>query len=273
MAERKKVTVPLLIEMKRRGEKIAALTAYDATMGALLDEAGLDLILVGDSAAMVVAGYETTLPMSMEAMLYHTAAVRRGVKQALLVADMPFLSYQVTIEEAVRNAGRFFQEAGAEAVKIEGGAEMAETIRRLTVVGMPVLGHLGLTPQSIRKFGGYVLQGTTEQEAERLLDDAHALEQAGVFGIVLEKVSLEVAKRITEAVSVPTIGIGAGPHCDGQILVTYDMLGLFEKFRPKYVRRYAELARIIRQACTGYVDDVKRGQFPSIEESYTGEQE
>jgi len=261
------------MEMKGRGEKIAALTAYDATMASLLDEAGLDLILVGDSAAMVVAGYETTLPMTLEAMLYHTAAVRRGVKRALLVADMPFLSYQVTVEEAVRNAGRFFQEAGAEAVKVEGGEEMADTIRRLTAVGMPVLGHLGLTPQSIRKFGGYLLQGKTEQEAECLLRDAQILTEAGVFAIVLEKIPAQVAKKITDAVSVPTIGIGAGPHCDGQILVTHDMLGLFEKFRPKFARRYAELARVIRQACSGYVEDVKRGAFPSLEESYSGEEE
>lgn len=272
MAKSKKVTVPSLMEMRQRGEKIAALTAYDATMGALLDEAGLDLILVGDSAAMVVAGYDTTLPMTIDAMLYHTAAVRRGVKRALLVADMPFLSYQVTAAEAVRNAGRFFQEAGAEAVKVEGGQEMAETIRRLTDVGMPVLGHLGLTPQSIRKFGGYVLQGKTAQEAERLVGDAQALVAAGVFAIVLEKIPAEVAKTITESVSVPTIGIGAGPYCDGQILVTHDMLGLFEKFRPKFARRYAELARVIRQACSGYVEDVKRGQFPSLEESYTAEE-
>ncbi|MDZ7270330.1 MAG: 3-methyl-2-oxobutanoate hydroxymethyltransferase [candidate division KSB1 bacterium] len=273
MAGPKKVTVPVVREMKRRGEKIAALTAYDATMAALLDEAGLDIILVGDSAAMVVAGYETTLPMTMEAMLYHTAAVRRGVKRALLVADMPFLSYQVTAEEAMRNAGRFFQEAGAEAVKVEGGKEVVDTVARLTAAGMPVLGHLGLTPQSIRKFGGYVLQGATQEEAERLVRDARLLEQAGAFAIVLEKIPVEVAKRITEAVSVPTIGIGAGPYCDGQILVTHDMLGLFEKFRPKFARRYAELGQLIRQACTGYVADVKAGTFPSLEESFQAGEE
>ncbi len=273
MAERKKVTVPIVREMKRRGEKIAALTAYDATMASLLDEAGLDIILVGDSAAMVVAGYETTLPMTMEAMLYHTAAARRGVRRALLVADMPFLSYQVNTEEAVRNAGRFFQEAGAEAVKLEGGEEVVEAVRRVTAAGMPVLGHLGLTPQSVRKFGGYQLQGATAQEAERLLRDARLLEQAGVFALVLEKIPMEVARRITETVSVPTIGIGAGPYCDGQILVTHDMLGLFEKFRPKFARRYAELARTIRQACSGYVADVKAGNFPSPEESYQGGEE
>lgn len=263
-----KVTVPRIIQMKQKGEKIAALTAYDCLMASILDEAGLDIILVGDSAGMVVAGYLTTLPVTMEEMLYHTKAVARGVKRALVVADMPFLSFQINPEKALENAGRFLKEAGAEAVKLEGGREMAQTIKKIVDSGIPVMGHLGLTPQSVNKFGGYGLRGKTEDEAEKLLQDARVLEKVGVFSIVLEKIPADLAKKVTESVGVPTIGIGAGRYCDGQVLVTHDMLGLFEKFKPKFVRRYAELGREIREACRRYTEDVKRGDFPSEKESY-----
>jgi len=264
----KKVTVPTLLEMKRTGEKIAALTAYDYLLASLLDEAGIDIILVGDSGAMVFAGYETTLPITMEEMLYHTRAVVRGVKRALVVADMPFLSFQISPEEALRNAGRFLKEGGAEGVKIEGGRGMAETVRRITSVGIPVMGHLGLTPQSIHQFGGYPVRATEKSEAEGLVEDALALQEAGVFSIVLEKIPAGLAREVTHRLRVPTIGIGAGKDCDGQILVTHDMLGLFEKFKPKFVRRYAELGRDIRKACAKYAEDVKAKRFPDAEESF-----
>ncbi|HNW58462.1 MAG TPA: 3-methyl-2-oxobutanoate hydroxymethyltransferase [bacterium] len=262
------VTVPGLIEFKRRGDKIAALTAYDYSFARLLDDAGIDVVLVGDSAAQVSAGRESTLPLTMDEALYHARMVRRGVRSALLVADMPFLSYQVSPEEALRNAGRFFKEAEVDAVKLEGGATIATTVQRLVQAGMPVMGHIGLTPQSVRRFGGYPLQGKEEGTAELLRVDAEVLQQAGIFALVLEKIPAELARRITAAVEVPTIGIGAGPHCDGQILVTYDMLGLFEEFRPKFVRRYADLAAAVRQACGRYGDEVRSGAFPGSEESY-----
>ncbi|MDZ7372636.1 MAG: 3-methyl-2-oxobutanoate hydroxymethyltransferase [candidate division KSB1 bacterium] len=263
-----KVTVPGLIERKRQGPKIAALTAYDAVFAELLDTSGIDVVLVGDSLGMVIQGHETTLAVTLEQILYHTQAVRRGVRRALLVADMPFLSYQVSPEEALRNAGRLMKEGGAEAVKLEGGRPICETVRRLVDAGIPVMGHLGLTPQSIHHFGGYRVRGRSGEESEALLADALALEAAGAFAIVLEKIPSSVARTITEKVRIPTIGIGAGPHCDGQILVTYDMLGLFEKFRPKFVRRYAELASVIRESCRRYVEDVRQGSFPSDQESY-----
>ncbi len=265
--EAKKITVPIIMGMKHQ-EKIAALTAYDYLTALFLDDAGIDIILVGDSGAMVFAGHETTIPITMDEMIYHVRAASRGVKRALLVGDMPFLSFQVSSEEALRNAGRFIKEGGAEAVKMEGGEAIAETVSRVVNAGIPVMGHLGLTPQSINRFGGYKVQARTESEVQRLIADAKALEQAGAFAIVLEKIPALSAKQITEAVKVPTIGIGAGPYCDGQILVTHDMLGLFEKFRPKFVRVYAELGRQIREACAQYAEDVKLGHFPSQEESY-----
>ncbi|MDZ7330447.1 MAG: 3-methyl-2-oxobutanoate hydroxymethyltransferase [candidate division KSB1 bacterium] len=265
--EAKKMTVPIIMGMKQH-EKIAALTAYDYLMALFLDDAGIDIILVGDSGAMVFGGHETTIPITMDEMIYHTRAASRGVKRALLVGDMPFLSFQVSAEEALRNAGRFIKEGGAEAVKMEGGEAIAETVSRVVNAGIPVMGHLGLTPQSINRFGGYKVQARSETEVQRLIADARALEQAGVFAIVLEKIPALAAKQVTEAVKVPTIGIGAGPYCDGQILVTHDMLGLFEKFRPKFVRVYAELGRQIREACAQYAEDVKLGNFPSAEESY-----
>ncbi|MCK5145371.1 3-methyl-2-oxobutanoate hydroxymethyltransferase [bacterium] len=265
---REKISVPRLIAKKVRGEKIACLTAYDWTMARLLDEAGIDLILIGDSAAMVFAGQETTLTMTMDEMLYHTRVVSRGVKNALVITDMPFLSYQVNPDEAVRNAGRFLQQGGADGVKVEGGVHMVETIRRLTDIGIPVMGHLGLTPQSIRSFGNYRLRGKSSKEADQIFEAARKITEAGVFSMVLEKIPSELARRISEEVGVPTIGIGAGPHCDGQILVTNDMLGLFEDFKPKFVRRYANLAETIRSAAADYASDVRDGDYPSTEESF-----
>jgi len=266
--ESKKITVPIIMKMKEQQEKIAALTAYDYLMALFLDDAGIDIILVGDSGAMVFSGYETTIPITVDEMIYHTRAASRGIKRALLVGDMPFLSFQISAEEALRNAGRFIKEGGAEAVKMEGGEAIAATVNRVVNAGIPVMGHLGLTPQSINRFGGYKVQARTESEVDRLVADAIALEQAGAFSIVLEKIPATAAKKVTEAVKIPTIGIGAGPHCDGQILVTHDILGLFEKFRPKFVRVYAELGREIREACARYTEDVKLGKFPSVEESY-----
>ena len=268
MNGKEKITIPKLVKMKKAGEKIACLTAYDTLTASLLDKAGMDLILVGDSGAMVFAGHETTLPITVDQMLYHTQAAARGVESALLIADMPFLSFQVTPEEAIRNAGRFLKEGNADGVKIEGGEHMAETFRRLTEVGIPVMGHLGLTPQSIHAFGGYKLQGKEEAQAAKLMNDAKIIEEAGGFAIVLEKIPSDLAKKITKSISIPTIGIGAGPHCDGQILVTHDMLGLFEEFKPKFVRRYAELAETIRTAVENYGKDVKEGTYPSDKESY-----
>ena len=268
MDPKEKITIPKLKEMKKRGEKIACLTAYDYITASLLDAAGVDLILVGDSGAMVFAGHETTLPITIDQMIYHSQAASRGVKRALLIADMPFLSFQVTPEEAIRNAGRFLKEGGADGVKVEGGEPMAETIRRLVSVGIPVMGHLGLTPQSIRSFGTYCLRGKKSHEAEELKRDAKIMEEAGAFSIVLEKIPASLAKEISQSLSIPTIGIGAGPDCDGQILVTHDMLGLFETFKPKFVRRYAELAQTIRTAVETYSKDVKEGKYPSKEESY-----
>ncbi len=266
--ERKKITVPDIVNMKATGTPIAALTAYDALMARILDESGIDLILVGDSAAMVMAGYDTTLPITMEHMLYHVQSVRRGVQWALLVADMPFLSYQVSLEEGVRNAGRFIKEGGAEAVKIEGGEAVVPLIERLVAIGIPVMGHLGLVPQSIHKFGSYKLQGKAPRDARRLKKEAKLLEKAGVFSLVLEKVPASLAQEISEDLRIPTIGIGAGPHCDGQILVSHDMLGMFEKFKPKFVRRYAEVGKIMREAFKTYIQDVRQKQFPSESESY-----
>ncbi len=266
--EQKKLTVPDIVGMKASKEKIAVLTAYDYMFASLLDQAGLDIILIGDSGAMVFAGNETTLPMTMDEILYHCKAVCRGVNHALLVADMPFLSYQVSIEEAIRNAGRFLKETTVDAVKIEGGEEIAVTINRLVSIGIPVMGHLGLTPQHIKKFGSYSVQGRSAEQANRLLNDARALQDAGVFSIVLEKIPISLAKQVSEHLKIPTIGIGAGPFCDGQVLVTPDMLGLFEKFKPKFVRKYSNLAEIIKKAGIQYLNDVKENRFPAAEESF-----
>jgi 3-methyl-2-oxobutanoate hydroxymethyltransferase len=254
--------------MKQSGEKIAMLTAYDFPVARLLDEEGVDVILVGDSLGNVVQGHETTLPVTVDDMIYHAKAVRRGVKNALIVVDMPFMSYQTSIDDAVRNCGRVMKEVGVGAVKLEGGGYVADIVRHLVRIGIPVMGHLGLTPQSINKFGTYEVRAQEPEEAEQLLKDAALLAEAGVFAIILEKIPAALAKRVTASVSVPTIGIGAGPHCDGQVLVVYDMLGLQEEFRPRFVRRYAELAGTLREAFTAYIGDVKRGAFPSDRESY-----
>jgi 3-methyl-2-oxobutanoate hydroxymethyltransferase len=263
-----KVTTTRLREMKRQGEKITMLTAYDYLTAKLLDELGIEVILVGDSLGMVVLGYETTLPVTMADMLHHTAAVARGCQRCLVVGDMPFLSYQVSIEKAVENAGAFLQKAGAQAVKVEGGREIIATIKKIVEAGIPVMGHLGVTPQSIHKLGGYGLRAKELAEAKKLIEDALALEEAGVFAIVLEKIPTPVAKMVTENISIPTIGIGAGPFCDGQVLVTQDLLGIFEKFVPKFVKRYANLAPLMREAISDFIKEVKTGQFPTDKQSY-----
>ena len=263
-----KVTVRTLRRMKDENRPIVCLTAYEALTARLLDESGVDVLLVGDSAGMVMAGRKDTLGVTLDEMLHFTRWAAQGVERAMLVADMPFLSYQVNADEAVRNAGRLMAEGGAEAVKLEGGRPIAPTIQRLVSAGMPVMGHLGLTPQSINAFGGYVLQGVEEEEQKRIIEDAAILEDAGCFSIVLEKIPASVAEKVTAAVNIPTIGIGAGTGCDGQILVTHDMLGLFTDFRPKFVRRYAEIAEDIVSAVSKYVDDVRSGSFPGPDESY-----
>ncbi|MFC1540153.1 3-methyl-2-oxobutanoate hydroxymethyltransferase [Gemmatimonadota bacterium] len=254
--------------MKQTGDSIVCLTAYDALLARLLDRSGIDLILVGDSAGMVMAGRKDTLGVTLDEMLHFTRWAAEGVERAMLVADMPFLTYQVNADEAVRNAGRFLAEGGAEAVKVEGGRTIAPVIQRLVSIGIPVMGHLGLTPQSINAFGGYQLQAADEAARERLLADARLLEEVGCFSIVLEKIPADLAEEVSGAISIPTIGIGAGAGCDGQILVTHDMLGLFTDFKPKFVRRYAELATDIEAAVTRFVDDVREGTFPAPEESY-----
>jgi 3-methyl-2-oxobutanoate hydroxymethyltransferase len=261
------ITVQTIVAMKKKGEKIVALTAYDYITARILDEVGIDIVLVGDSAANVFAGEKTTLPITMEEMLYHTRVVARGVNNALVIADMPFLSYQVSLETAVLNAGRFLQ-VGARGVKLEGGMPVIETVKRLVDLGIPVMGHLGLTPQSIHKFGGYKLQGMGEAQAAQLVEDAKALQAAGCFAVVLEKIPLTLAQEITEAVQIPTIGIGAGPYCDGQILVLHDMLGLYEEFTPKFVKRFARLSEQIRSAVQDYKREVKEGSFPGKEHSF-----
>jgi len=255
--------VPDFLDKKRRGEKIAMLTAYDATMARLLDRAGIDAILVGDSLGMVILGEETTLPVTLEAMLHHTRAVTRGARHALVIADMPFLTFQVSLPEALRNAGRLIQEGGAAAVKIEGAGPVIEVARGLTEIGIPVMGHLGLVPQSVHKLGGFAPQARQEQDAERLLADARALEQAGVFSLVLESIPAELARQVTAALSVPTIGIGAGPHCDGQVLVSYDAFGLFDAFVPPFVKQYARLGELMVEAARQYAGEVRQGLFPS----------
>ncbi|MEO0069880.1 MAG: 3-methyl-2-oxobutanoate hydroxymethyltransferase [candidate division WOR-3 bacterium] len=262
-----KVTTRALLKMKMRGEKIVCLTAYDFPMARILDQAGVDLILVGDSAANVIYGMATTLTIGMEEMVYHTKAVAAGVKRALVVADMPFLSYQVSMERPVENAGRLLK-AGAEAVKVEGAGPVLETVFRLVGYGIPVMGHLGLTPQAVHKLGGYRLQARKPEDQERLLKDAIELQKAGCFALVLEKVPKEVAKRVTMELKIPTIGIGAGPHCDGQVLVLQDMLGFFDEPRFKFVKRYAEIGEAVRQAVMSYVADVRAGRFPGEEHSF-----
>jgi 3-methyl-2-oxobutanoate hydroxymethyltransferase len=258
----KPMRVPDFRKMKRRGEKITMLTAYDATMARLLDRAGIDALLVGDSLGMVVLGQETTLPVTLDAMVHHTRAVSRGAERALVIADMPFLTYQVTVTDAVRNAGRLLQEGGAAAVKLEGGRAVIDVVRRLVDVGIPVMGHLGVLPQSVHQMGGYAKRGMHPQDSEAIVADAVSLAQAGAFAVVLESIPAELARTVTAEIEIPTIGIGAGPDCDGQILVSYDMLGLFDRFVPPFVKQYAQLGEEIVSATSAYVDDVRNGRYP-----------
>ena len=261
-------TAPAIAELKGRGEPIAVLTAYDFPTARLADEAGAEILLVGDSLGMVVLGYESALPVTMADMLHHVRAVSRARPAALVVADMPFMSYQASVEEAVRNAGRFVQESGADAVKLEGGERVAAAVRRIVEIGIPVMGHLGLTPQSLLAFGGYKVQGKGEGEAERLIGEAQLLEQCGCFSMVLEGIPAALGESVTRAVGIPTIGIGAGAACDGQVLVSHDLLGLTQGRVPKFVRRYADLSGTMRDAFARYVADVKARRFPADEESY-----
>ena len=252
--------IPDLVEKKRRGEKIAVLTAYDATMARLMDRGGVDAILVGDSLGTVIMGCDTTLEVTMDIMVHHTRAVAKGVKHAAIIADLPWASYQASVADAVRNASRLLAEGHAAAVKLEGGRPMVETVARLVDVGIPVMGHLGLTPQSIHKIGGN--KKIPASESERLMEDAKALEEAGAFSIVLEMIPTETAKAITEAVAIPTIGIGAGPHCDGQVLVSYDAFGLFDEFVPSFVKQYAKMGEEMTRAAAEYAAEVRGGRFP-----------
>lgn len=263
-----KVTVPEIGKMKQRGEKITSLTAYDYSFARILDAAGVDILLVGDSLGSVIQGQKSTLPVTVEEMIYHTKAVMRGTQRALVVADMPFLSFQVSIEEAKRNAGRFLQEGGAEAVKIEGGVAMLETIKALVQIGIPVMGHIGLTPQSIHRFGGYKVQGKDKEQRDALLGDALAVEDAGAFSVVLEGMPVDLAQQITRRLAIPTIGIGAGLHCDGQVLVVHDMLGLFDMYTPKFVKKYADLKGIMSEAVKTFITEVREGKFPGAEHSF-----
>ncbi len=264
----KPVTTRDFVRMKESGRKIAVLTAYDFSTARLEDEAGIDGVLVGDSANMVFYGEPTTLSITVDQMIYHTRAVVRAVKRALVIADMPFMSYQVTAEEALHNAGRFLKESGAAAVKLEGGLPMVPTVRRIVEAGIPVMGHIGLTPQSVHRFGGYGVRGRSDTERTFLQESAHALSDAGCFSIVLEAIPADLATEISRAIPIPTIGIGAGVGCDGQVLVVNDLLGLFEDFQPKFVRRYAQLAQVMREAFARYRDDVQQSEFPSPNEGY-----
>lgn len=262
------VTTKTVMTMKKTGDKIAMLTGYDYLTAKYLDQVGIDIVLVGDSLGNVVQGHETTLPVTVEDMIYHAKAVKRAVKHALIVVDMPFMSFQTSVDDAVRNCGRVMKDVGVGAVKLEGGEYIADIVRHLVRIGIPVMGHLGLTPQAINKFGTYEVRAQDANEASELLRDAKVLDEAGVFSIVLEKIPSSLAKKVTKSVSVPTIGIGAGVHCDGQVLVVYDMLGLTEEFKPRFVHRYAELAETMRGAFREYINDVKSRKFPAENESY-----
>lgn len=262
-----RVTINDLKKMKARKEKIAMITAYDYTTAKLADDSGIPLILVGDSLGMVMLGYDSTIPVTIEDMLHHVKAVTRGAKRALIVGDMPFMTYHCSIPEALKNAGRFLQEGGCQAVKLEGGEVIAETVKKIVDCGIPVMGHLGLTPQAIYQLGGFRAQGKTRETAAQLLKDARALEQAGAFAIVLETVPAELAKLISEKVTVPTIGIGAGADCDGQVQVVHDLLGLYSDFVPKHAKQYVQLASLIKSAFNSYLQEVKSGIFPSPEHS------
>jgi len=262
------ITTKVIQLMKEHDEKITMLTGYDFLTGKFLDAAKIEIILVGDSLGNVIQGNETTLPVTLEEMIYHTKIVKRGVTRALVVGDMTFMSYQVGADDAVRNCGRLMKETGCDAVKMEGGSYVAETVRRLVEIGIPVMGHLGLTPQSINKFGSYKTRGIDKTEADQIFKDALLLEKAGCFAIVLEKIPARLGKKISTVLKIPTIGIGAGPYCDGQVLVTQDMLGMIEEFKPRFVRKYMNLAQDMKSAFMHYISDVKEGKFPTNDESY-----
>ena len=264
----KKITIPLLSCMKKKGKKITMLTAYDATFARLIDGAGIEMILIGDSLGQVIQGHENTLPVTLDDIIYHTRAVKRGAHYAHIVADMPFLSYQISPEEAVLNAGLAIKEGGAESVKIEGGLEMVDTVKRLTSLGIPVMVHIGLKPQRVNQMGGYKIQGKTLPQMERLLEEAKAFEEAGAYSILLEGIAAETAREITKSVKIPTIGIGSGPDCDGQVLVIYDLLGMDERFAPKFLKKYTNLSETISGAVSCYRDEVKSGKFPAEENSF-----
>ncbi len=264
----KRITTHILQEMKTRGEKISMLTAYDFSMAGIVDGAGVDIILVGDSASNVMAGHETTLPITLDQMIYHATSVVRGVKRAFVVVDIPFGSYQGNSSEALRSAIRIMKESGAHAVKVEGGAEIKESVSRILSAGVPVMGHLGLTPQSIYKFGTYTVRAKEEAEAQKLLEDAKLLEEYGCFAIVLEKIPASLAKKVAEAITIPVIGIGAGGDVDGQVLVVHDMLGINQEFKPRFLRQYANLQSVMTKAVQDYIADVKSKDFPNKEESY-----
>ncbi len=265
----RKISIHDLTEMRSRGEKIAVITAYDYITAKLAEAAEVPVLLVGDSLGMVVLGYDSTIPVTMEDMIHHTRAVARGAKKALIVADMPFMSYQIDIAQAMANAGRLVQEGGAHSVKLEGGENVADTVRRIVASGIPVMGHIGMTPQSVNALGGYKVQGRNRQQAVQLLKDAKALEEAGAFSVVLELVPTPLARIISQRLSIPTIGIGAGPYCDGQVQVIHDMLGLFTDFVPKHTRQYLKGAESIQSALAQYVKDIKEGSFPTEKESFT----
>ena len=261
-------TIQDFLKKKKERKKITMLTAYDYPFAQIVDEAGIDAIIVGDSLAMVVQGMDNTLPVTMDEMIYHTRMVSRAAKNAMIIGDMPFMSYQASIEDAVRNAGRFLKEAGASAVKLEGGMEVAEHIRAMTRSDIPVMAHIGLTPQSIHRMGGYKVQGKTEESAKRLIEEAHVVEDAGAFSLLLEAIPMELAKKITKELSIPTIGICTGPYCDGQVLVLHDVIGLFERFVPKFVKKYADLKADALKAVRTYKEEVEEGIFPSDEHSF-----
>ena len=263
-----KITVPHIVKMKQRGEKITCLTAYDYSFARILDEAGVEMLLVGDSLGCVVQGHANTLAVTMDEMIYHTRLVVRGRKRALVIGDMPFMSYQVGKDDALRNAGRFFQEAGAEAIKLEGGVAVQESIRAIVDAGMPVMGHIGLTPQSVHQFGGYKIQGRDKERREAVLRDAVAVAEAGAFAMVLEGIPQDLASEISQRLAIPTIGIGAGLQCDGQVLVIHDMLGLFDDFMPKFVKRYADVKQTMLGAVKEFVSEVKERKFPAEEHSF-----
>ncbi len=266
--EVKRITTHVLHEMKVRGERISMLTAYDYTMAKIIDHAGIDIILVGDSASNVMAGHETTLPITLDQMIYHASSVVRAVERALIVVDLPFGSYQGNSKEALNSAIKIMKESGAHAVKLEGGKEIKESVERILTAGIPVMGHLGLTPQSIYKFGTYTVRAKEEAEAQRLLDDAHVLEKAGCFGLVVEKIPAKLAEKVAKAIEIPVIGIGAGGGCDGQVLVFHDMVGLSHEFNPRFLRRYLSLYDDIKGAVGQYIKDVKSKDFPNINEQY-----